>query len=308
MDEYPHLVAPDDERPHPAGTEQFWGESWYADFVAPDGTYGGYLRLGHYPNLGVSWWTATVVGPDRPLVAATAYDLPHPGGGAMTLDHGPWHLALDAPSPLAAWTVQADTPAVVLDDPAGVYRADPGTPTTMGLDLTFTSDGRPFHYLYTTRYEIPCLVEGTVTVGGERLTLDGQGQRDHSWGERDWWVLAWCWCSVRLEDGTRVHLADIRLPGSPVAFGYVQHDGGSATVTSLEVTEELGAEQLPVSARIRLQPGDLDLAVTPVAHGPLLLTAPDGRQDRFPRAMVTVTAADGRRGAGWIEFNQPPLP
>ena len=31
--------------------------------------------------------------------------------------------------------------------------------------------------------------------------------------------------SVRLDDGTRVHLADIRMPGFPVAFGYIQPPG-----------------------------------------------------------------------------------
>ena len=67
--------------------------------------------------------------------------------------------------------------------------------------------------MLTTRYEIPCLVPGTVTVDGETFTVDGQGQRDHSWGVRDWWAFGWCWCSLRLDDGTRVHLADIRMPG-----------------------------------------------------------------------------------------------
>jgi hypothetical protein len=117
--------------------------------------------------------------------------------------------------------------------------------------------------------------------------------------------MGWCWCSVRLDDGTRVHLVDVRLPGSPVMFGYIQHHGEVAPVTSLSVSEELDAEGLPRSARIEVGPGPISLTVEPVAHGPLLLTAEDGRLSRFPRSMIRVTADDGRRGDGWIEFNQP---
>ena len=100
------------------------------------------------------------------------------------------------------------------------------SPAQLDLDVTWTTDGVPYHYDLTTRYEIPCLVRGTVTVDGETFTVDGQGQRDHSWGVRDWWAFGWCWCSLRLDDGTRVHLADIRMNiGVPVFFGYIQKHG-----------------------------------------------------------------------------------
>lgn len=301
-----HRVDPDDEFRHPPGPEELWGESWYADFVAGDGSWGGYVRLGLYPNLGVSWWTATVVGPGRPLVAATAYQLPSPEHGEIGVRVGDWAVHCDPEDPLAGWRVRADTPAAVHRRPEDVYGGEPGEPTALALDLHFSTDGVPFHYLLTTRYEIPCLVEGAVVVGGERLEVRGQGQRDHSWGVRDWWDMSWCWASARLDDGTRVHAADIRLDGGKVAFGYVQHGGRTEAVTSLAVDEELGDHLLPRSATVEVQPGGLSLTVEPLAWGPLLLTATDGRVSRFPRALMAVTAADGRRGAGWVEWNQPP--
>ena len=41
-----------DENLHPPGDEELWGESWYLDWAASDCSYGGYVRLGLYPNLG----------------------------------------------------------------------------------------------------------------------------------------------------------------------------------------------------------------------------------------------------------------
>ena len=43
---------------------------------------------------------------------------------------------------------------------------DPGwEPTSASLDLTWTTDGAPYHYVLTTRYEIPCQLAGSVTIG-----------------------------------------------------------------------------------------------------------------------------------------------
>ena len=214
-------------------------------------------------------------------------------------------------------------PARIIDPPEQVYAQGElsGTPARLDLDLTWTTDGVPYHYDLTTRYEIPCLVSGTVTVDGETFTVDGQGQRDHSWGVRDWWAFGWCWCSMRLDDGTRVHLADIRMDiGIPVFFGYIQQPehGLVLPATALSVTEDVGPHGLPSKARIEIAATDSDsnpedgsdlmqigLDVTPVAFGPVLLRNDDGRTSRFPRAMVTCRTDDGRTGAGWIEWNQP---
>ena len=136
--------------------------------------------------------------------------------------------------------------------------------------------------------------------------MSGQGQRDHSWGVRDWWAFGWCWAAARLDDGTRVHVADIRIPGRPLAFGYLQPPGGPVeSVTSLEITEELGEEGLPDAGRALVEPGGLDLRIEPLAFGPVVLTSPDGRVSRFARALARFKAADGRSGLGWIEWNQP---
>ncbi len=257
----------------------------------------------------MTWWTTAVVGAGRPLTESVAYDLPVAGGTGLVLDSGGFDVSAVVDAPLDAMTVRGTAPAVTYLDPAAVYRGEPGRPATVGLDLTWTTDGTPFHYVLTTRYEVPCSVHGEVTVDGERVAVHGHGQRDHSWGQRDWWAFGWCWAAARLDDGTRVHLADIRIPGGPVAFGYLQPGNGRVhPVESLEMSEVLGPEGLPEAATARLGPAGLDLGIEPVAFGPLLLVAPDGRTSRFPRAVARFTAGDGRSGTGWIEWNQPDPP
>ena len=62
--------SPRTRRRHAPGSEELWNESWYFDAVSADERLGVYTRLGLYPNLGVSWMTAFVCGPDRPTRGA----------------------------------------------------------------------------------------------------------------------------------------------------------------------------------------------------------------------------------------------
>jgi hypothetical protein len=304
-DHDPHHVDPGDEGRHPPEDDPLWNESVYLDFVAGDGTLAGYARIGLYPNLGVTWWTTVVVGGDRPLVHSVAFDLPVPGTGWALGGEGT-DLWFEVVEPLATVRLRGTAPAGLHADPTAVYRGESGEPTTLGLDLTWVTDGTPFAYDVTTRYEIPCVVAGSVVVGDQRLEVDGHGQRDHSWGVRDWWSFGWCWSAARLDDGTRVHLTDVRIPGLRTAIGYRQAGGVVTPLTGGRVDEEPGPEGLPRRATATLEPAGLTLDIEPIAFGPVLLVADDGRESRFPRAVARFTTADGRTGTGWIEWNQPP--
>lgn len=303
-----HVVDPSDERRHLPDAELLWNESYYLDFVGDDGDVAGYVRIGLYPNLGVTWWTAMVVGAARSVVESVDHHLPVAGGTGLVIDAHGFDVQGEVVDPLRTMTVRGRAPARAHGRPDAVYRGEPGEPTAIAYDLAWVTDGTPYHYDLTTRYEVPCLVQGEITVGDERIAVEGHGQRDHSWGVRDWWAFGWCWAAARLDDGTRVHWADIRIPGPSIAFGYVQtSDGEVRTVEQLHVSETLGPEGLPLVAEARIEPGGLDLEIEPIAFGPVLLVAPDGRTSRFPRAAARFTAGDGRKGTGWIEWNQPDM-
>ena len=311
-----HAVLPSDEGRHPPDPEDLWNESYYFDFVAPDRSLGGWLRLGLYPNRGVAWWTAWIVRPGRPGLCSVDYHAPVPPGDSLatTTAHDGTRIAMEVRRPLEEFHLVADTAGLLVEPDRLGYDETGWTPSRLGVDLTWTTDGVPYHYELTTRYEIPCTVAGTVSLGNEVIHIDGQGQRDHSWGVRDWWAFGWCWCSMRLDDGTRIHLSDIRIPGMPVFFGYIQTPHEPSTpaarpVTALSVQETLGDHGFPTKAHIHVAAApddDLHLDVEPLAFGPVLLRDDEsGKTSRFPRAMVGCRTDDGRTGAGWIEFNQP---
>ena len=300
------VVNPDDEQRHAWDAAELWNESYYLDVVDDGGKIGGYVRVGFYPNLGVVWWTTSMVIAGETSVMSTNYALGLPEAGSLHVTGEGLDAELVVGDPLRSFTVRSTSPALRSDDPAAHYTGDGLVAAELGIDLTWTTTGEAYQYPVATRYEIPCRVEGTVTLDGTEYRISGPGQRDHSWGVRDWWAFGWCWFAVQLDDGTALHGADIRMEGMPIALGYRQDpDGTLHEMAGLEATEEIGRLGMPTSGRLVLQPGGIEVEVEPLAFGPLILVADDGRVSDFPRAMAKMTTKDGRSGLGWIEWNQP---
>ncbi len=274
--------------------------------MAEDGSVGAYVRLGLYPNLGVAWYTAFVCGPDRPTVAVVDFEAPLPDGEELTTTACGGTARHDREAALERFRVTLDATGEAHDDAAALLRAEPGRPVPVALDLTWETHGQPYSYRLATRYEIPCRVTGTITVDGEELALTAVGQRDHSWGTRDWWSMDWVWSAGHLDDGTRFHGVELRLPDAPrIGVGYVQPpEGELQELDGVTATEEVDGDGLPTGATLALAPAGLELTVTPIAFGPLRLVSPDGRATSFPRAMCRVAAQDGREGWAWLEWNR----
>lgn len=304
----PEGLRPVDEGFHDVGDGQWWGESWYSDFATRDGTLGGYVRIGFYPNQRACWYWACLVGEGRRPVMVVDHDVPPPRLRTLEVRHDGLWADHTVEVPFDHFTLGCEAFGLVLDGPADAYRPLVGERVPFGLDLEWDTDGVGYRYPPgTDGYEVPCLVHGEVLVGDERIALDAIGQRDHSWGPRDWWVLSWTWASGWLDDGTRFHGTAVRLGDDLLPYhpGYVQPPGGPpAGVEFTEAEATLGDEGLPTAALVTV--GDLVLDVAPVAFAPVLLVDPDGRVDRFPRALCRFSdPATGRRGSGWVEWNQP---
>lgn len=300
----PLRPAPGDEDPHQPGGEELWNESWYFDVISDDRRAGAYVRLGLYPNLGVSWVTAMVCGPDRDTVAVVDTAAPLPPVDTLALVSAGAEIELACLKELERFGVRLAAIGSAYPDPAALLRGEAGDPGPLELDLEWSTLGQPYAYRITTRYEIPCRVQGRIRLGDDELTVNGVGQRDHSWGVRDWWSADWMWSAGHLDEGTRFHAVVFRLPGHPpLGVSYLQPpEGGVTEVDQVTASEEVGSDGLITSARIGL--GDLELEVTPLAFGPLLLESPDGRVSEFPRAMCDVVSSDGRRGVAWVEWNR----
>ncbi|MFL6156551.1 MAG: phosphotransferase, partial [Marmoricola sp.] len=303
----PVPLVPDaaDETLHAPGVEPLWNESWYFDAVSSDGSLGLYVRLGRLPNADACVYTASVVRPGEPTLMVVDYSAPLPAADdpLASIATAAIRATHTCVTPLEEFRIDLDATAEAYADAAGVLRGEAGDPVPVRLSLSWTTQGAPYAWRASTRYEIPCRVTGTVVIDGTEVTFEGPGQRDHSWGSRDWWANDWMWSAFHLDDGTRTHAVTApEIPG--FAVGYEQRDGVVVELESGSTEQSFGDDGLVTVARIATEPGGTVLDVAPLAFGPLLLTAPDGRVTHFQRAMAKVTTADGRSGLGWIEWNR----
>lgn len=304
----PEPLSPDsaDEGRHEPTGDELWNESWYFDFADDRQGIGGWFRLGLIPNQGKAWVNALLCGPGIPTVALVDFEAPLPTDLAEVHADGA-RLGFTATEPLRTYRVTVRACGQAFDDPATLLRGETGRPTELSVDLTFTTAGTPYQYRVTPRYEIACTVSGTVAADGREYALDDvAGQRDHSWGVRDWWSMEWVWSALHLDDGTHVHGLDLRIPGAPpFGVGYVQPPGGPLGEQNAVTAQATFADTgLPVTTSLEFAPASLTLDVDIRGYAPVLLTAEDGRVSHFPRAWARVTTRDGRTGVGWLEWNR----
>ncbi|OBI48164.1 phosphotransferase [Mycobacterium sp. E796] len=301
----PLRPSQDDELAHDPTDEPLWSESWYADFADAAQGLGGWFRLGLIANQQHALVHVLLCGPDMATVAVDA-EIPLPAD-PWVLRTDAFELGHSASMPLQAYRVDVRAQAQAYADPSALLRGEPGTPVEMAMNLEWATDGAPYKYRLTTRYEIPCRVSGTVTIGDTSYRVDSvPGQRDHSWGVRDWWSMDWIWSALHLDDGTHLHGVNIRIPGAPTfSIGYVQDVAHNVTeLDTVASRESFGDNGLPLNATVDLRPGDITADIEVRGHAPVRMLAKDGRVSQFPRAWVGVKTADGRSGVGWVEWNR----
>jgi hypothetical protein len=96
-------------------------------------------------------------------------------------------------------------------------------------------------------FDQACRVTGIATVGGRRLSVDGRGQRGHSWGAPDWDRIALArTVSAWLDDEVAVALTAIRPAGA------AHHEEERVAATILDRDPESGAERAKAVADPRL--------------------------------------------------------
>jgi Ecdysteroid kinase-like family/SCP-2 sterol transfer family len=295
-------VDPTDEERHEPDEDRYWNESYYLDAISADGKVGAYVRFGFVPPLNRTVFTAYIVGEGRPSVGVLDYTAPLPVTGA-TVTTDTFTSSLLVEEPLKQVRVTLNGKGESYADPTTPLRGESGTPVDVEMDLVWESEGAPYQYQLTPRYEIPCRVRGTVTVDGEVLKIDGPGQRDHSWGPRDWWAMDWTWVSAHLDDDTRMQTVELRFPGIPItAVGYEQDARRLTEVKSIAAAYEIPANRQPGRTSATMNPSGMRYDFEPIAYGNLRIESPDGRVCEFPRAMARITTPDGRTGLGWLEW------
>ena len=298
---------PADEGRHEPGPEDIWNESWYFDAVSDDGTSASTPASAACPTRASRSYTAAdrragAAGGDgrarRRRAAAAGRRRRADDRRRRPARRASLRGAAPALSRRAARHRQAH------EDESAPLRCETGAPVEVALDLVWETDGVPYAWRQTTRYEIPCRVSGTVRVGGEEIEFGGPGQRDHSWGARDWFAVDWMWSAFHLDDGTHTHAVGIpQMPGYGVGL---RPAGGEMVEIESREHDRGGRRQRPDQPARESSPA-------PTSSSPRSSRwrsarcgwrHPTGASRTSRGRCAGCAPRDGRIGTGWIEWNR----
>ena len=103
------------------------------------------------------------------------------------------------------------------------------------------------HYEQTGRYT------GRLEIDGQRLEVDALGQRDHSWGIRDWHAPdKWRWFTAQFGPDLAIHGSRLVLGDLQGELGFVWRDGVNHVVRRLDIDTEYEADGV-TQRRVRLR-------------------------------------------------------
>ncbi len=308
-------VGFDDDGYHPFDPDDdSWNESWFWDWYDESGALAGHCRFGTMPGVGRAWvwcyqrWGDAWLVVDQPWLELAQAPRPEIG---IELDGLECRYRID--DPLRAGHLRVRAPARV------VGGADDGRVVPLVVDLDVRSVGAahstgpgavPGHEADgydARRYEQPIAVAGTITVDGRQTSLEGRGERDHSWGPRVW-QLEWSFLVLNGED-RRLMCVEVRFEGGEsLAIGYLQDEASTHDLADVSlVVMRYPSLDEPIIAAVSVVAGDgvaFNASIESIATHEMDLShvLPPGTPSTYRRSLVRARPLGGVAPMlGWLE-------
>ncbi len=262
--------VPQSEYLHVPADDYHWNESYYFNFIDPHSKIGGWTRIGILPNQETDIGALMIyAGGSRVLAAGQ--------GGRTTFSMGEFkieQLEYHCLEPLKRWRLRFNGDMADIEDSMKLFDVDPDNMKFTGVELDLNLEGMSpcFDFKNThptaiaemlvragTRFEDvreitsvssehneqPMRISGTIKIGDQEMEFRGSGQRDHSWGVRDWSApRLWTWLTCQFSDGLAFNLSRVAIASVDLFFGFVSRGGVNYPLRRVELETEFESDGL----------------------------------------------------------------
>lgn len=263
-------ITMSDEEAHTPTGESAWQESFYFNWADLDGQAFGLTRIGLNPADGKADGLLITVRDGR-------LEYVYPAIGVRVDD-------AERTTP-ARRGVRVGALGYTMREPLTRWHIDLTGHTQ--VDLSFTALGPPHDYSPAGgdtndaapsgahHFEQFGAVTGHITVNGREHRVDAFGQRDKSWGVREWGAIrGWEWLTGHFGPDLAFNVTLSLVPGQDGPSGFLFRDGENIAVTDASVDYTWGrTPHVPTAADIRLcdERGDVHhIHATALAQVPLV--------------------------------------
>jgi hypothetical protein len=243
------MISAQDEAYHVCDSrDSLWRESHYFNFCDPRHRIGGITTIGRKPNQGHTEAVLVLYLPDGSLLV-------HKRETPVSDDIAAGALRYEMTEPLVGWRLTFEGTCLRVTEPRklasrwtqlkALFRRQ-----RVRLDLRWQGLNPVFDYgdyavlppdnrVAARHYEQTGSYTGVIELGGERLDINALGQRDHSWGIRDWHAPdEWRWIVAQFGADFAVHGSRLVLGSAQGELGFVWRDGANHVVRRLELDTE----------------------------------------------------------------------
>ncbi|MCK4247568.1 MAG: hypothetical protein KAX04_03420 [Methanomicrobia archaeon] len=103
-------------------------------------------------------------------------------------------------------------------------------------------------------------VNGTLTIGKKEYHLNGLGERDHSWGVRDWNApKMWIWLTCQVSESCAFNVTKLVMDEGEVDAGFIHINGKNIPLARVVIDTEYEKDTSPKSFTVALKDKNGDL-------------------------------------------------
>jgi hypothetical protein len=254
------------ELPHVPSGEAQWRESYYFEFYDRISDIAFFSTIGAKPNKTHAGCLGVFIVQRKEL-----YAIQNQSGN---FDHTEDKVAVsdmeyNVIEPLRQWSLEYKGPIIYIpngDKPENIAYAlanpSESEPLTGSFQINFTGLCDPYFYdlsgekkkiaanAFDGHIEQPGLFTGTLRIAesdGRELQISGLGERDRSWGVRDWHEISrWAWMSFQFNTQFTINAWEIQTGKGAACEGYIYSNGNVATLKNInyEIANRNGFVQL----------------------------------------------------------------
>ena len=257
------MIHPQDEELHDIGPGKYWQESFYFNWADPGHACFGVARIGYRFHENQIDGLVFTIRDGRPDFAYPAVNLRHRGDWKdlkVKNELSARGLKFLMQEPLKTWRIlltgkhfidlewKAFTPAFDYSETVGH-----GPPEIAG-----------------SHFEQSGTVRGVTRLKGVEREVSGLGQRDKSWGVRDWaHAEGWDWITVQFGEDFSFNAWVAPYKGSRYVGGFVYRDGKNRALAEVETEYRWGTRiHQPANVQLRLKDVDgMDYQVQGTCNG-----------------------------------------
>jgi hypothetical protein len=295
-------VSNEDDCPHPPSEDPTWRESYYFNFVDRRSGLSGFSTIGLLPGQDKREMVFALFHEGkRHIYYAEPKYFPSAGSPGQLSDA---QLSFEMIEPFMGWRIKFSG-------------------NDLFADIKWTRRFPPYYFgsgsgtSWSGHFEQSGSVFGSVKLpDGRDLQLEGLGQRDKSWGPRDWHIGGWFALHAQF-DSFSIGLRRDTVAGVEHLSGGISSEVGHVAISKVELTTEYAESdpRIPIGARSHIVGADgsrytlQSSLISPASFARFSRPFPGGTTELFELMVEHKFEERGTSGTGLLEwlFTRPEL-